>query len=64
MSERKWSVSVLVDGENVLNISSDDLSGVSNVTDFRKEIIDAAEHLIAFIGREDSVFVIPDSETD
>jgi hypothetical protein len=64
MSERKWSVEVCVDGENVLNISSDDLSGVSNVTDFRKEIIDAAEHLIAFTGREDSVFVIPDAETD
>jgi len=59
--DRHWRISVDVDGENVVNIESNSLSGVENVSDYRQEIIEAAENLIAFIGREDSEpFVIPE----
>lgn len=57
---RKWSVSVHVDGENVLNISSDDYSGVKNIGEYRSEVLEAAYNLIAFIGREPSEFIVPE----
>lgn len=49
---RKWRVEVYVDGNNILNIEDASLSGVGNVAEFRREILTAAEHLVAFIGRE------------
>ena len=61
MSDRKWSVTVEVDGEFVLAISSDDLCGVPNVDDFREQILDAARNLIAFIGTGKEEFVTPGS---
>lgn len=60
MAGRKWSVTVEVDGEFVVAISSDDLCGVPNVDDFREEILDAARNLIAFIGSEKSEFITPE----
>lgn len=60
MAGRKWSVTVEVDGEFVVAISSDDLCGVPNVDDFREEILDAARNLIAFIGSEKSEFIAPE----
>lgn len=47
---RHWSVTVAVEGTNVVTIESNCLSGLENVTDFRPEIIEAAENLLAFIG--------------
>jgi hypothetical protein len=47
---RHWRVTVAVEGEEILTIESECLSGIENVTDFRKEIIEAAENLLAFIG--------------
>ena len=64
MIDRKWSVTVEVDGEFVLAISSDDLCGVPNVDDFREQILDAARNLIAFIGTDKSKFVVPDESTE
>ena len=57
---RKWSVSVQVDGVNVLNISSDDYSGVENIGEYRSEVLEATYNLIAFIGREPSEFIVPE----
>jgi hypothetical protein len=62
-SERKWSVSVQIDGENVLNISSDDYSGVENIAEYRSEVLKAAENLIAFMGNDADLFCDP-SEDD
>lgn len=62
MTDRKWSVTVEVDGEFVVAISSDDLVGVPNVDDFREEILDAARNLIAFIGSGRNEFIVPDSD--
>lgn len=50
---RHWSVTVTVDGLDVITIESSSLSGLDNVTDFRKEIIESANHLLAFIGTDD-----------
>lgn len=47
---RHWRVTVAVEGGEILTIESECLSGIENVTDFRKEIIEAAENLLAFIG--------------
>lgn len=60
---RKWSVSVQVDGVNVLNISSDDYSGVENIGEYRSEVLEAAENLIAFLGNDAGLFFDP-SEDD
>ena len=57
MSERPhWSVTVSVDGDEVVTIESNSLSGVENVSDYREQIVAAADHLIAFIGREDGPY--------
>jgi len=50
---RHWSVTVAVEGMDVVTIESNCLSGLENVTDYRPEIIEAAEHLLAFIGTGD-----------
>ena len=47
---RHWAVTVSVEGNEVVTIESNCLSGIENVTDYRKEIIEAAENLLAFIG--------------
>lgn len=53
-----WSVTVSVDGKDILNIESGCLSGIENVSDYRKEIIEAAENLLAFIGTGNEEFII------
>lgn len=55
---RAFSVEVHVDGNSVLYIEPGCISGIGNLADFREEIIAAADNLIAFIGREESEFVI------
>ena len=57
---RHWSVTVSVEGEEVVTIESNCLSGIENVTDYRKEIISAAENLFAFIGTGKEVFEFDD----
>jgi hypothetical protein len=54
--ERPWAVTVAVEGEEILTIESASLSGVSNVEEFRKEILCAAEHLRCFIGTGEEEF--------
>jgi hypothetical protein len=52
MSDKHWAVEVFIDGDSVLRIESDCLSG--NESFSRKEqtvIREAANHLLAFIGR-------------
>lgn len=58
---RKWRVEVYVEGENVVNIEDESLSGLENVSDFREEILCAADNMIAFIGRESTPFEIPET---
>lgn len=54
---RKWTVTVHVEGEYVLTIEDECYSGVANVSDFREEIVCAADNLIAFIGRDAVPFI-------
>lgn len=57
MSSKSWEVVVSVDGDDVISIGSNGyLAGVSSPDQFREQIIAAAEHLIAFIGREDGPY--------
>lgn len=58
---RHWSVTVAVDGMEVVTIESNCLSGLKNVTDYRAEIIEAAEHLLAFIGYSEAADDFADS---
>jgi hypothetical protein len=46
-----WSVSVNVNGEDVLFISKNHLSGDKDIHLYAKEIREAAESLLAFIGK-------------
>jgi len=58
---RHWAITVAVDGNDIVTIESNSLSGIKNVTDYREEIITAAEHLLAFIGTgEGSSFDLAD----
>lgn len=54
--KRHWAVTVRVDGEEVLTIESECYGGVGNVTNYREEIVTAADHLVAFVGREDGPY--------
>jgi len=45
-----WAVSVAVDGESILTIESNCLSGVENIEAYADDIRHCAHHLIAFIG--------------
>lgn len=47
---KHWSVTVEVEGANVLCISSQHLSGVHEVEPYRATIENCAQHLLAFIG--------------
>lgn len=50
--EKKWSVDVSVNGENILTIGSDWLSGKASLTDEDENTIEeAAKSLLSFIGR-------------
>lgn len=66
MSEKKhWRVTVEVEGEEVLSIETECYGGVENVSDYREQILTAADHLIAFIGREDGPgFDFPPEESE
>lgn len=49
---REWSVSVAVNGAQILWISSNDYGGKTDLTNEDEEIIrTAAEHLLSFVGR-------------
>ena len=58
--EKHWSCCVKVDGETVCTIERTCYSGVGNVEEYREQILAAADHLIAFIGREPSEFIVPE----
>ncbi len=45
-----WEVSVSVDGETVLTIGSNHLSGVEDIDRHADAIRSCAQHLLAFIG--------------
>lgn len=64
MSNRQWAVTVHVDGVHVLTLESSSLCGVENVSDYREEILAAADHLISFIGREETFWEEPPESVD
>ena len=45
-----WSVTVTVDGEDILRLSSDGLSGREDISNFASIVRECADHLLAFIG--------------
>jgi hypothetical protein len=47
---KHWEVNISVDGNEILTISSQHLSGIDNVSDYDAEIKVAAESLLGFIG--------------
>lgn len=52
--EEVWSVEVKINGENILYISHNELSGSNDVEKYAEEIRYCAKHLLAFIGEDDS----------
>jgi hypothetical protein len=52
MKNKHWAVTILVDGDQILNIESNFLSGKELTKEDEKIIRIAAEHLIAFVGRD------------
>jgi len=51
MTKPYWSVTVSVDGEEVLTIEPDMLSGVPEIDAYEDVIRECARHLMAFIGK-------------
>jgi hypothetical protein len=49
--ERTWEVSVAVNGNNILTIGSNHLSGIENIDEFAEIVANCGEHLLSFIGR-------------
>jgi len=47
-----WGVDIRINGERVLTIESNCLSGIDNIDDYRETVIECARHLLAFIGAE------------
>lgn len=45
-----WEVSVTVNGEEVLVIGHNHLSGDPNIDNYKPEVVAAGEHLLSFIG--------------
>jgi len=45
-----WGVNVEINGERVLSIESNSLSGIENIEEFADTIRTCALHLLAFIG--------------
>lgn len=62
MGKRHWAVTVEVDGEKVLTIESEHLSGVPNIDDYRDEVVTAAKHLLSFMGYTANVEPLPVSD--
>jgi hypothetical protein len=59
-----WSVSVSVNGDEILTIESEWLSGVPNIDEYADAVRNCAQHLLAFIGPADpEPFFIPEDET-
>lgn len=47
-----WGVDIRINGERVLTIESNCLSGIDNIDDYRETVIECARHLLAFIGED------------
>ena len=45
-----WGVDIRVNGELVLTIESNCLSGIDNIADYADTVRECAHHLLAFIG--------------
>lgn len=45
-----WGVDIRVNGERVLTIESNCLSGIDNISDYADTVRECAHHLLAFIG--------------
>jgi hypothetical protein len=45
-----WGVDIRINGERVLSIESNSLSGIENISDYADTVRTCAEHLLAFIG--------------
>lgn len=59
-----WRVVVSINGDEVLSIAPDELAGISDIDTYREQILAAADHLVAFIGRTDpEPFVLYDGIT-
>lgn len=65
MSDSKyWSVTVSINGDEVLTIGKDELAGVPNIEDHANEVRECARHLLAFIGEEPNDDGQPDEMTE
>lgn len=49
-----WGVDVRIDGERVLTIESNSLSGIDNIDKYKETVKECAYHLLSFIGGEKS----------
>lgn len=49
--QQHWAVEIRVNGEQILCIESNCLSGVDNISDYTDIIESCAKHLLGFIGK-------------
>jgi len=49
---KHWAVEIRVNGDEILTLESNCLSGIENIADYRDVVVNCAEHLLAFIGKD------------
>lgn len=55
----KWKVEVYREGEQILAIEDDSLSGIENIQDYSDTVRTCAYHLLSFIGEEPMSSKVP-----
>ena len=58
-----WGVHVHINGENVLSIESNSLSGIENIGDYEDTVRGCAYHLLSFIGGDSNFRAVSDELT-
>jgi hypothetical protein len=57
MLQKYWNVTVTVDGEKILSISTDELAGIDDIDKYKEVIEICANNLLCFVGKSAADFM-------
>ncbi len=57
-----WAVTVNVNGNPILTIGHNDLSGIENIDDYADIVRNCARHLLSFIGEPEGMTALGEKE--
>lgn len=65
MTDKKWAVGVYIEGEQILIISDDSVSGLTDLTEEQLKYVSlAGQNLVSFAGKDSLDNFIPDTTLD